>query len=280
VSSIVERYDRDAEDYERYWAPVLDASARGSLARLTDPDGHAADRRPHIVDVGTGTGVLALEARRRWPHAQVTGIDPSLGMLSMAARRAAAAGVPTGDPRLRWVEGSAAALPLPDHAADWVVSSFVFQLVPDRGAALREAFRVLRPGGNLLVLTWLEDEAEFRPSLEFDEAVVDLGIPESGADDEEDRAGDYADVAAAAAEFGEAGFVEVEARPEMLEYRWTADSYLTFKQRYDEAWLFELLDGPHADRLRALVRARFAALPPEAFLWRTPLVSVVARRPA
>lgn len=275
----MERYDQDAEDYERYWAPVLDASARGLLTRLAGPDTQAADGPLHIVDVGTGTGVLALEARRMWPEALVTGVDPSTGMLSMAARRAAAVGVPADDPRLRWVQGSAAAIPLPDHAAAMVVSSFVLQLVPDRAAALHEAFRVLRPGGRLMVLTWLQDDAEFRPSLEFDEAVVDLGIPEPEADGEEDRAGDFSDTAAAAAELAAAGFAEVEAREELLEHRWTAESYLAFKQHYDEAWLFELLEGPHADRLMALVRDRFAALHPDAFTWRTPLVSLVARRP-
>lgn len=279
MSSIVERYDQDAEDYERYWAPVLDASARGSLDRVAQPHASTSDGRAHIVDVGTGTGVLALEARRRWPDARVTGIDPSTGMLSVAARRATALGIEEDDSLLRWVEGSAEALPLPDGTADMVVSSFVLQLVPDRAAALREAARVLRPGGRLLLLTWLEDEADFRPSLEFDEAVMDLGIPEPDAEDEEDRAGDFTDPAAAAAELAAAGFVDVEARPETLEYRWTAESYLAFKQHYDEAWLFELLEGPHADRLSALVRDRFAALPADAFIWRTPLVSVVARRP-
>ena len=109
---------------------------------------------------------------------------------------------------------------------------------------------------------------------------MDLGIPEPDAEDEEDRAGDFADPAAAAAELAAAGFVDVEARPETLEYRWTAESYLAFKQHYDEAWLFELLEGPHADRLSALVRGSASRrCPPDAFMWRTPLVSVVARRP-
>ena len=138
---------------------------------------------------------------------------------------------------------------------------------------------MLRPGGRLLLLTWLEDEADFLPSLEFDEAVIDLGIPEPEAEDEDDLAGDFSSPRAAADELRRPGFVRVSARQEILEYAWTAESYLAFKQHYDEAWLFELLEGPHADRLTALVRDRFAALPPDAFTWRTPLVSVVARRP-
>jgi len=150
TDSIVERYDRDAEDYERYWAPVLDASARGLLDRVPDSTGSTSGGRPRIVDVGTGSGVLALDARLRWPAASITGVDPSLGMLAMAARRAAAAGGPPDDPRLRWLEGSGADIPMAASSTDLVISSFVLQLVPDRPAALHEAYRILRPGGTVV----------------------------------------------------------------------------------------------------------------------------------
>ena len=94
--------------------------------------------------------------------------------------------------QLRWLEAAAADMPIPDETADLVISSFVLQLVPDRSAALREALRILRPGGILAALTWLEGGDAFLPSAEFDEAVMDLGIPEPGEEDEEDRAGDFA----------------------------------------------------------------------------------------
>jgi demethylmenaquinone methyltransferase / 2-methoxy-6-polyprenyl-1,4-benzoquinol methylase len=279
MSVIVERYDEDAQDYERYWAPVLDTSARGLLDRVPASIASPSGGPPAIVDVGTGSGVLALDARRRWPAASITGVDPSLGMLAMAARRAAAAGVPADDPRLRWLAGSAADIPITTSSTDLVISSFVLQLVPDRPAALREAYRVLRPGGTLAVLTWLDGGEEFLPSAEFDEAVMDLGIPEPGEEDEEDRAGDFASPRAAADELRRAGFERVSARAETLTYQWDADSYLAYKQHYDEAWLFELLAGRHADHLEALARDRLRALPTAAFTWRTPVVSIVARRP-
>jgi SAM-dependent methyltransferase len=278
MSGIVDRYDRDAQDYERYWAPVLDASARALVDRVTSFVA-SLPGPPRIVDVGTGSGVLAFEAWRRWPGAVITGVDPSVGMLTMAGRRAISMGVAQGDGDLRWLEGDAAAIPLPSGSVDLALSSFALQLVPDRGAALREALRVIRPGGMIAAVTWLDTEDDFAPSVEFDEAVIDLGVPEP-ADDEEERSGDYRSRRAAADEFRRAGFERVSARQETLAYSWTPASYLEFKEHYDDAFLFELLAGRHADDLRSRARERLAALPPEAFTWRTPLVSVVARRPA
>src|SRR5690606_15955390 len=135
------------------WAPVLDQAARDLLDRV---DGHVRGLpdRPLVADVGTGSGVLALDAVVRWPRARVMGIDPSVGMLAMARQRARRAGV--DDDRVRWLQAPAESLPLPDRSVDLVVSSFALQLVEDRAAALREAYRVLRPGGRLAFVTWLD----------------------------------------------------------------------------------------------------------------------------
>ena len=133
---------------------------------------------PRILDVGTGTGVLALEALRRWPAATVFGADASSGMLGEARRRALLAGVDGEDRRLRWVHAPAETLPLPDGAVDVLVSSFTYQLVIDRSVAFHEALRVLRPGGALALVTWLDRGEDFAPAVEFDEAVYDVGIEE------------------------------------------------------------------------------------------------------
>ena len=60
-------------------------------------------------------------------------------------------------------------------SVDVAVSSFAMQLVPDRPAALREIRRVLRPGGHLAYITWLDRGEAFAPHDAFDEAVLDLG---------------------------------------------------------------------------------------------------------
>jgi ubiquinone/menaquinone biosynthesis C-methylase UbiE len=278
MSTIASRYDRNAEDYERYWAPVLDASARRLLDRI-QPFMARSEGQARILDVGTGTGVLALEAVRRWPAAQVIGADASSGMLGVARVRADRAGRPSDDPNLRWLHAPADAFPLMDGSVDVIVSSFVYQLVPDRAAAFREAFRVLRPGGSIALVTWLDRDGDFEPAIEFDEAIYDLAIEEPEEEPEESRAGDFRGARAAADELRRAGFSKVSARIEPLEYRWTPEAYLAFKQHYDERALFRWLDRDTADRLLEQVRDRFAAIPADDFVWKTDLVSALAQRP-
>jgi ubiquinone/menaquinone biosynthesis C-methylase UbiE len=276
MTSIVERYDRDAEDYERYWAPVLDLAARDLLDRV-EPYVAALGGDPRVVDVGTGSGVLAIEALDRWPGARVMGIDPSSGMLEMARQRMSRRG--TDQTRIAWLEAPAEELPIPDAAVDLVISSFALQLVPDRAAALREAYRVLAPGGRLAFVTWLDRGEAFTPSVEFDEAVLDLGVEEPEWPEADVCAGDFRSTRSAAAETRGAGFRRVAAREATLAYDWDLASYLEFKIRYDEPALFQWLPDEDAHRLVDIAHRRLAALPPDAFQWRTSIVSVVAERP-
>jgi SAM-dependent methyltransferase len=276
MSSIVERYDRDAQDYERYWAPVLDRAARDLLDRV-EPYVAAIGGRPTVVDVGTGSGVLAIEAIDRWSGARVVGTDPSTGMLDMARQRLLGRGASVS--KVAWIEAPADALPLPDGAVDLVVSSFALQLVPDRAAALREARRVLRPGGRLAFVTWLDRGEPFPPAVEFDESVLDLEVEEPEWPDEDVRSGDFRSVRAAATETRRAGFRRVAAREATLTFDWDLASYLEFKIRYDEIALFQWLPDEQAHRLVDIAHRRLAALPADAFRWRAPVVSVVAERP-
>jgi SAM-dependent methyltransferase len=277
VTSIVERYDRDSDDYDRYWAPVLDISARRLLDQV---DGFVSRlEAPRVLDVGTGSGVLALEAIGRWPRATVVASDASSGMLAVARGRALGAGVDPDNGRLRWLHDPADDLGLADRSVDVVVSSFVYQLVPDRSAALREAWRVLRPGGRLALVTWRTGGDDFAPSVEFDEAVYDVGIEEPEYDSEETCAGDLRSPRTTANELRRAGFRRVSARAETLEHTWTLDGYLEYKERYDEVGLFSWLDRRTARRLLDRARERLSVLPPGAFTWRADLVSATGERP-
>ncbi|MEW9530150.1 class I SAM-dependent methyltransferase [Microbispora sp. NPDC049125] len=104
-----------------------------------------------VLDVGCGTGYLSqILAPVVGAAGQVTGVDPSVPMIDYARRRAPG--------NCSYMVGEGQALDLPDASFDVVVTSLAVHHVPsaERGAALREMFRVLRPGGRLLL-------AEFRP---------------------------------------------------------------------------------------------------------------------
>lgn len=279
MSGIADRYDRNARLYEYWWAPVLASSAARLLDRC-DPFVRSTTRERSsldILDLGTGTGALAVDAAARWPEARITGTDVARGMLSVARGRARAA-LGERASTLRWQRADAGKLPMADASFDLVVSSFVLQLVPDRPAAMREILRILRPGGRLSFVTWIAGRETFRPAEEFDEAVYDLAIEEDEPEDDP-RAGDYTSAHAAERDLRRTGFRRVRAEIEHLDQLWTRDGYLDYKVAYDELGLFEDLDEETGTRLTARARERMAALADEDFRWLVPIVFARGERP-
>lgn len=99
-----------------------------------------------VLDVACGTGVLACEAARRIePGGAVGGLDRNDGMLAVARRKATC---------IDWHLGRAEALPFANGSFDAVVSQFGLMFFEDRGAALKEMWRTLRPGGMLAAAVW------------------------------------------------------------------------------------------------------------------------------
>jgi ubiquinone/menaquinone biosynthesis C-methylase UbiE len=112
-----------------------------------------------VLDVGCGTGSLAVRLRARLPRVDVIGLDPDPKALAIARRKAERAGV-----EVRFEEGYGDALPFDDACFDRVTSSLMLhhlELETRRGM-LREALRVLRPGGSLHLLDfgWSEERPD------------------------------------------------------------------------------------------------------------------------
>ncbi|OLC09329.1 MAG: hypothetical protein AUH39_04845 [Chloroflexi bacterium 13_1_40CM_67_9] len=109
-----------------------------------------ADLRPgeRVLDLGSGAGLdVLLSARRVAPGGHAYGVDMTDEMLAVARRNQAKAAVPNAT----FLKGTIEQIPLPDASVDVVLSNCVINLAEDKRAVLREAHRVLRPGGRLVV---------------------------------------------------------------------------------------------------------------------------------
>jgi len=150
-----------------------------------------------VLDLGSGGGIdVLLSAKRVGPAGKAYGLDMTDEMLALAnenKRNAGAANV-------EFLKGEIENIPLPDNSVDVVISNCVINLSADKDRALREAFRVLKPGGRLAVsdvVTRGEIAREIRASVLLWAGCV------AGALDEKEYLGKLAD----------AGFERIEIEP-------------------------------------------------------------------
>ncbi len=122
---------------------VFTTPVAGHLVRYARVTGGQA-----VLDVGTGTGVVAITARNI--GARVTGLDLTPALLAQARESAAVA----GHDDIAWHEGDAEALPFPDACFDVVLSQFGHMFAPRPEVAVSEMLRVLKPGGIIAFATW------------------------------------------------------------------------------------------------------------------------------
>jgi len=150
-----------------------------------------------VLDLGSGGGIdVLLSAQRVGPAGKVYGLDMTDEMLALARENQHKAGATN----VEFLQGTIERIPLPDGSVDVVISNCVINLSSDKDAVLREAFRVLRPGGRFAVSDVVvrgEVPQTIRRSMELWVGCIAGALEES----------EYV------VKLGAAGFVEVDVEP-------------------------------------------------------------------
>lgn len=135
----------------RFYDPLIAVTVRERAFKARVVELAAARHGERVIDVGCGTGTLALELARRSPGALVSGVDADDAMLARARTKATRTGI---DLDLR--TAMAQELPFADQTFDVAVSSLFFHHLrrDDKLAVASEVLRVLRPEGRLVVADW------------------------------------------------------------------------------------------------------------------------------
>jgi len=157
-----------AELYEEYLVPTIFIPwAQRLLAQKTPQQGE------NVLDVACGTGIVARMAKARVGESgRVVGVDLNAGMLDVAR-----AVVPEG--LIEWVQADVGDMPLTDQTFDVAYCQQGLQFFPDKVGALREIGRLLRPGGECLVV--VAQSLEQNPLMRSQAAALSKHVNDSAA---------------------------------------------------------------------------------------------------
>ena len=189
-----------------------------------------AELRPGeiVLDLGSGGGIdVLLSAKRVSPGGKAYGLDMTDEMLSLARENQRKSGVEN----VEFLKGEIESIPLPDNSIDVVISNCVINLSADKARVLKEAFRVLRPGGRFAVSDVIvrgEVPAEIRRNMELWVGCVAGALRDT----------EYVAMLMAA------GFVDISIEP-------------TRVYRVEEARQFLSAHGVDADKIASEVEGKF-----------------------
>jgi arsenite methyltransferase len=188
-----------------------------------------------VLDLGSGGGIdVLLSAKRVGPTGKVYGLDMTDEMLALANENKRRAGAEN----VEFLKGEIENIPLPDASVDVIISNCVINLSADKGKVLREAFRVLKPGGRFAVSDVVvrgEAPAEVRRNMELWIGCVAGALEEM----------EYRDLLA------DAGFRRVEIEPTRIYKAEDASAFL-IGSGLDPATFASQIDGKF---MSAFVRA-------------------------
>ncbi len=193
-----------------------------------------------VLDLGSGGGIdVFLSARRVGPTGKVYGLDMTPEMVDLARKNQIEAKIDNAEFLLGTIEN----IPLPDQSVDVIISNCVINLAADKDVVLREAFRVLKPGGLFAisdVVMQREVPDEFRALMALWTGCIAGSLVDS----------DYRSKLEAT------GFVDVEIVPTLVHDRATVEGLtrsITLPEGFDRARALEEYDGAVAN---SFIRAR------------------------
>jgi SAM-dependent methyltransferase len=189
-----------------------------------------------VLDLGSGGGIdVLLSARRVGPAGKAYGLDMTDEMLALAEDNKRQAGLKN----VEFLKGEIERIPLPDNSVDVIISNCVINLSADKDQVLREAFRVLKPGGRFAVsdvVTRGEIAAEIRKNV-----LLWVGCIAGALDEDEYRA-----------KLAAAGFTDISLEPTRI-YKIDESRPFLASQGIDADALASQVDGKF---LSAFIRAR------------------------
>jgi len=259
-ADVITSYDLGVEGYEQMWSPVILPGAAALVPWLGLRD------RALVLDVGAGTGALISAIRSAAPAARVIAIDASGEMLRVAhVRRGATA-----------VHADAMALPVAAATVDAVVLAYVLFHLADPLAALKEAARVLRPGGRVGTATWASERTE-RAQLVWNQALAEAGVPllpvrrvDAGLDSPQ----------ALDSLLRAAGFMPLHIWREQLQHQWDPASFWGLATGWGvNRQRLSLIEPDARSALLTRLRARLNQLGPEDYLWEGEVICAAGTKP-